>query len=92
LDEDYRDPDTACIRDRSMLNGELENRSPQGSPIPDFRNRSSILCCKGQQWWPQSRVDKLRSKEVIEANMFASTDNILPVISFGTKVPATTKA
>jgi len=73
-----------------MLNAELEKiEKPAGIANPkDFRNEIVHFALrarannagKNPSW---TSYEKL--KEVIEANMFASTDNILPVISFGTK-------
>ncbi len=90
LDEDYRDPDTGVQYDRGMLNAELEKiEKPAGIANPkDFRNEIVHFVLRARAnnggrnpaW---TSYEKL--KEVIEANMFASTDNILPVISFGTK-------
>jgi serine protein kinase len=90
LDEDYRDPDTGVQFDRAMLNAELEKiEKPAGIANPkDFRNEIVHFVLRARAnnngrnpvW---TSYEKL--KEVIEANMFASTDNILPVISFGTK-------
>jgi serine protein kinase len=90
MDEDYRDPDTGVQYDRAMLNAELEKiEKPAGIANPkDFRNEIVHFALrarannsgKNPSW---TSYEKL--KEVIEANMFASTDNILPVISFGTK-------
>lgn len=90
LDEDYRDPDTGVQFDRGMLNAELEKiEKPAGIANPkDFRNEIVHFVLRARAnnggrnpaW---TSYEKL--KEVIEANMFASTDNILPVISFGTK-------
>jgi serine protein kinase len=90
LDEDYRDPDTGVQYDRAMLNAELEKiEKPAGIANPkDFRNEIVHFVLRARAnnhgrnpvW---TSYEKL--KEVIEANMFASTDNILPVISFGTK-------
>ncbi len=93
LDEDYRDPDTGVQYDRAMLNAELEKiEKPAGIANPkDFRNEIVHFVLRARAnnhgrnpvW---TTYEKL--KEVIEANMFASTDNILPVISFGTKGPS----
>ncbi|MBA2689620.1 MAG: PrkA family serine protein kinase [Burkholderiales bacterium] len=90
LDEDFRDPDTGVQYDRAMLNAELEKlEKPAGIANPkDFRNEIVHFVLRARAnnggrnpaW---TSYEKL--KEVIEANMFASTDNILPVISFGTK-------
>lgn len=89
-DEDYRDPDTGQQYDRDELNSELEKiEKPAGIVNPkDFRNevvkyvlrRRAELAGKNPKW---TSYEKLR--EVIEAKMFANTEELLPVISFGKK-------
>lgn len=89
-DEDFRDPDTHEQFDRSMLNAELEKiEKPAGIANPkDFRNEvvNFVLRHKaanrGQSpaW---NSFEKMR--QVVEKKMFASTEEILPVISFGSK-------
>ena len=92
-DEDFRDPDTGEIFDRSALNGELEKiEKPAGIANPkDFRNEivNFVLRArannagKNPAW---SSYEKLR--EVIEKKMFSSTEDLLPVISFNAKASA----
>jgi len=92
-DEDFRDPDTGEIFDRSALNGELEKiEKPAGIANPkDFRNEivNFVLRArannagKNPTW---SSYEKLR--EVIEKKMFSSTEDLLPVISFNAKASA----
>ncbi|MES2354774.1 MAG: PrkA family serine protein kinase [Pseudomonadota bacterium] len=93
LDEEYRDPETGVQYDRFMLNQELEKiERPAGIIGPrDFRNEVVHFVLRARAnhggrnpaW---TSYDKLR--EVIEANMFGATDNMLPVISFNTKTTA----
>ncbi len=92
-EEEYRDPDTGEVFDRSALNGELEKiEKPAGISNPkDFRNEivNYVLRTRadnnGQNpaW---TTYEKLR--EVIEKKMFSSTEDLLPVISFNAKASA----
>lgn len=87
---DYRDQDTGEMYDREMLNGELEKiEKPAGiSNSKDFRNEvvGFVLRAsrnnggKNPAW---TSYEKLRA--VIEKKMFANTEDLLPVISFGKK-------
>jgi serine protein kinase len=89
-DKDYRDPDTGEMFDKEALNGELEKiEKPAGIANPkDFRNEivNFVLRAKATNkgknpdW---TSYEKLR--EVIEKKMFANTEELLPVISFGKK-------
>jgi len=89
-DTEFRDPDTGQILDRALLNEELEKiEKPAGIANPkDFRNEvvHFVLRAKAANngiapsW---TSYEKLRV--VIEKKMFASTDELLPVISFGKK-------
>lgn len=89
-DQDYRDPDTGEIFDRSALNSELEKiEKPAGISNPkDFRNEvvNFVLRArannngKNPKW---NSYEKLRS--VIEKKMFTNTEDLLPVISFNAK-------
>ena len=92
-DEDYRDPDTGEMFDRSVLNQELEKiEKPAGIANPkDFRNEIVNFVLRwradnaGQnpEW---TSYEKLR--EVIEKKMFSNTEELLPVISFTKKSSA----
>lgn len=87
---DYRDPDTGNLFDREILNAELEKiEKPAGIANPkDFRNEvvnfvlraRSRNSGKSVSW---TSYEKLR--EVIEKKMFASTEELLPIISFTAK-------
>jgi serine protein kinase len=89
-DEEYRDPDTGEVFDRSALNNELEKiEKPAGISNPkDFRNEivNFVLRAranhggKNPAW---TSYEKLR--EVIEKKMFSNTEDLLPVISFNAK-------
>lgn len=89
-DKDYRDAETGEMFDRQSLNDELEKmEKPAGIANPkDFRNEvvNFVLRAavknggKNPDW---TSYEKLRT--VIEKRMFANTEDILPVISFGKK-------
>jgi serine protein kinase len=89
-DQDYRDPDTGEIFDRSALNLELEKiEKPAGISNPkDFRNEvvNFVLRARANNHGENPKwnsYEKLRS--VIEKKMFTNTEDLLPVISFNAK-------
>ncbi|MFT3733441.1 MAG: PrkA family serine protein kinase [Rhodocyclaceae bacterium] len=92
-DQEFRDPNTGEIFDRSSLNDELEKiEKPAGISNPkDFRNEvvNFVLRArakhsgKNPSW---TSYEKLRS--VIEKKMFSNTEDLLPVISFSPKSSA----
>ncbi|WP_261817136.1 PrkA family serine protein kinase [Vibrio gallicus] len=89
-DQEYRDPETGQLFDRSSLNNELEKiEKTAGISNPkDFRNEivNFVLRARannsGQNpnW---TSYEKLRT--VIEKKMFSNTEELLPVISFNAK-------
>lgn len=89
-EQDFKDPDTGQLYNREILNKELEKiEKPAGIANPrDFRHEIVKFVLKARannkgknpSW---TSYEKL--KEVIEKKMFASTDELLPVISFGSK-------
>ena len=89
-DSEYRDPDTGEMFDRGSLNEELEKiEKPANIANPkDFRNEVVNFVLrekannggKSPKW---TSYEKLRT--VIEKKMFANTEDLLPVISFGKK-------
>ena len=89
-DQEFRDPDTGHILDRSALSEELEKiEKPAGIANPkDFRNEvvNFVLRAranndgKNPTWLS---YEKMRS--VIEKKMFSNTEDLLPVISFNAK-------
>ncbi|PSU83269.1 PrkA family serine protein kinase [Photobacterium phosphoreum] len=89
-DQEYRDPDTGQLFDRSALNNELEKiEKPAGISNPkDFRNEivNFVLRARANNagtnpnW---TSYEKLRT--VIEKKMFSNTEELLPVISFNAK-------
>jgi serine protein kinase len=92
-DQEFRDPNTGEILDRSALNDELEKiEKPAGISNPkDFRNEvvNFVLRArakhdgKNPSW---TSYEKLRG--VIEKKMFSNTEELLPVISFNAKASA----
>ena len=89
-DIDYKDPDTGNLFDREILNKELEKiEKPAGISNPkDFRQETVnfVLRARAKNNGKQVKwtsYEKLR--EVIEKKMFASTEELLPVISFSAK-------
>ncbi len=92
-DQEFRDPETGEFLDRSALNADLEKiEKPAGISNPkDFRNEivNFVLRArannngKNPAW---TSYEKLR--RVIEMKMFSSTEDLLPVISYGAKSSA----
>ncbi|GAB1263779.1 PrkA family serine protein kinase [Aurantivibrio infirmus] len=92
-DQEYRDPETGEILNRSSLNEELEKiEKPAGISNPkDFRNEivNFVLRARANNngknpvW---NSYEKLRT--VIEKKMFSNTEDLLPVISFNAKASA----
>jgi serine protein kinase len=87
---DYKDPDTGNLFDRTILNKELEKvEKAAGISNPkDFRNEVVNFVIRataknGGQVVKWTSYEKLR--EVIEKKMFASTEELLPIISFAAK-------
>jgi serine protein kinase len=89
-DQEYRDPETGQLFDRSALNNELEKiEKTAGISNPkDFRNEivNFVLRARAKNegknpvW---TSYEKLRT--VIEKKMFSNTEELLPVISFNAK-------
>ncbi len=89
-DQDYKDPDTGQMFDREVLETELSKiEKPAGVSNPkDFRNEvvKFVLRARAENkgknpsW---TSYEKLRS--VIEKRMFGQVEDLLPVISFGSK-------
>jgi len=92
-DQEFRDPNTGEMLDRSALNDELEKiEKPAGISNPkDFRNEvvNFVLRARAKHdgrnpaW---TSYEKLRA--VIEKKMFSTTEDLLPVISFNAKASA----
>jgi serine protein kinase len=89
-DQEYRDPDTGELLNRSSLNKDLEKiEKPAGISNPkDFRNEVVNFVLRARANNSGNNPDwtsyqKLR--RVIEKKMFSSTEELLPVISFSAK-------
>jgi len=89
-DQDFKDPDTGQLLDRELLNQELTKiEKPAGIANPkDFRNevvkfslRSRAQHGGKNPGW--TSYEKIR--EVIEKRIFSQVEDLLPVISFGSK-------
>jgi len=95
-DQDFKDPDTGQLMDREILNQELSKiEKPAGIANPkDFRNEVVKFALrtraqnagKNPSW---TSYEKLR--EVIEKRMFSQVEDLLPVISFGSKKDSDTE-
>ncbi len=89
-DQEFRDPETGDILNRSALNEELEKiEKPAGISNPkDFRNEivNFVLRARANNNGQNPSwlgYEKLRT--VIEKKMFSNTEDLLPVISFNPK-------
>ena len=90
-DQDFKDPDTGQLLDRELLNQELSKiEKPAGIANPkDFRNevvkftlraRANSKGGRNPSWTSYEKI-----REVIERRMFSQVEDLLPVISFGSK-------
>ncbi len=88
--QDYKDPDTGQMMDRDLLNQELTKiEKPAGIANPkDFRNEVVKFALRARaansgrnpSWTSYEKI-----REVIERRMFSQVEDLLPVISFGSK-------
>jgi serine protein kinase len=95
-DQDFKDPDTGQLMDRELLNQELTKiEKPAGIANPkDFRNEVVKFSLrarakndgKNPDWTSYEKI-----REVIERRMFSQVEDLLPVISFGTKKESETE-
>jgi len=95
-DQDYKDPDTGQLLDRSAIDTELSKiEKPAGIANPkDFRNEvvkfslraRAANSGKNPAW---TSYEKLRN--VIEKRMFSQVEDLLPVISFESKKDSDTE-
>jgi len=95
-DQDFKDPDTGQLLNREMLNQELsKTEKAAGIANPkDFRNEvvKFTLRSRAQQggnnpsWTSYEKI-----REVIEKRMFSQVEDLLPVISFGSKKDSETE-
>src|SRR3954465_10205049 len=89
-DQDFKDPDTGQLLNRELLNQELSKiEKPAGIANPkDFRNEVVKFCLRSRaqhggnnpSWTSYEKI-----KEVIEKRIFSQVEDLLPVISFGSK-------
>ncbi len=89
-DQDFKDPDTGQLLNRELLNAELTKvEKPAGIANPkDFRNEVVKFALRSRaqhggrnpSWTSYEKV-----REVIERRMFSQVEDLLPVISFGSK-------
>ncbi len=89
-DIDFKDPDTGQLLNRELLNQELTKvEKPAGIANPkDFRNEVVKFSLrarannagKNPAWTSYEKI-----REVIEKRMFSQVEELLPVISFGSK-------
>ncbi len=89
-DQDFKDPDTGQLLNREMLNLELTKiEKPAGIANPkDFRNEVVKFALRSRannggrnpSWTSYEKI-----REVIERRMFSQVEELLPVISFGSK-------
>jgi serine protein kinase len=95
-DQDFKDPDTGQLLNRELLNQELTKiEKPAGIANPkDFRNEVVKFALrsrsqhggKNPSWTSYEKI-----REVIERRMFSQVDDLLPVISFGSKKDSDTE-
>jgi serine protein kinase len=89
-DQDFKDPDTGQMLNRNLLNQELTKiEKPAGITNPkDFRNEVVKFSLrsraqnsgKNPSWTSYEKI-----REVIEKRIFSQVEDLLPVISFGSK-------
>ncbi len=89
-DQDFKDPDTGQLFDREILEGELSKiEKPAGIANPkDFRNEVVKFALRARaknKGKNPSWVSYEKLRTVIEKRMFGQVEDLLPVISFGTK-------
>jgi serine protein kinase len=95
-DIDFKDPDTGQLLNRELLNQELTKvEKPAGIANPkDFRNEVVKFSLraranyggKNPSWTSYEKI-----REVIERRMFSQVEELLPVISFGSKKDSDTE-
>lgn len=89
-DTQCRDPETHVLLNRSQLNEQLEaiERPASVMNVKDFRHEivNYVLRYRAKNGGNAPRWSEYtKIKDVIEQKMFAATENIMPVISFGPK-------
>lgn len=89
-DQDFKDPDTGQLLNRELLNAELTKiEKPAGIANPkDFRNevvKFSLRARASNGGRNPSWTSYEKIRDVIEKRMFSQVEDLLPVISFGSK-------
>ena len=89
-DQDFKDPDTGQILNREILDSELSQiEKPAGIANPkDFRNevvKFTLRTRAKNHGRNPSWTSYEKMREVIEKRMFGQIEDLLPVISFGSK-------
>jgi serine protein kinase len=95
-DQDFKDPDTGQLLNRELLNQELTKiEKPAGIANPkDFRNevvKFSLRARAGNNGRNPSWTSYEKIRDVIERRMFSQVEELLPVISFGSKKDSDTE-
>ena len=95
-DQDFKDPDTGQLLNRELLNQELTKiEKPAGIANPkDFRNEVVKFALRSRasnsgrnpSWTSYEKI-----RDVIERRMFSQVEELLPVISFGSKKDSDTE-
>ena len=95
-DQDFKDPDTGQLLNRDLLNQELSKiEKPAGIANPkDFRNEVVKFALRmraansgrNPDWTSYEKI-----RDVIERRMFSQVEELLPVISFGSKKDSDTE-
>lgn len=96
-DQDFKDPDTGQMLSRDLLNAELTKiEKPAGIANPkDFRNEVVKFSLRSRaqkgglnpSWTSYEKI-----RDVIEKRMFSQVEDLLPVISFGSKKDGDTES
>jgi serine protein kinase len=89
-DQDFKDPDTGQLLNRELLNQELTKiEKPAGIANPkDFRNevvKYALRSRAANGGRNPSWISYEKIREVIERRMFSQVEELLPVISYGSK-------
>ncbi|SNS13023.1 putative serine protein kinase, PrkA, partial [Sphingomonas laterariae] len=95
-DLDFKDPDTGQLLDREVINQELSKiEKPAGIANPkDFRNevvKFALRMRASNQGRNPSWTSYEKIRDVIERRMFSQVEDLLPVISFGSKKDSETE-
>lgn len=95
-DQDFKDPDTGQLMNRDLLNAELsKTEKAAGIANPkDFRNevvKFSLRSRASNGGHNPSWTSYEKIRDVIEKRMFSQVEDLLPVISFGSKKDSTSE-